>query len=224
MIRIFPALSLTFGAALACDPDAITSDATPSDTGDAATPAETTPAPDGWLTTLASLDDLIALTAQAGDVKYLARVAGRQPPAPLTEACYFQDMHRYTWHFEFLRAFPELADLTPPGYAAMVLDRPTRTLWGGAVRWWPAVMHPRHADSGVLGYTVYAAAQPGALAVAEVAELDATLATCIPWAADRLVFVPTDVFQKQLATAQRDALAAAGVDVVMPESLHSRGP
>lgn len=199
-----------------------------ADSGPSDAPAELDPSdqhePDGFLTVLTSLADLAALAASPPEVKYLARVAGRTPPLPLTEPCYFQDMHRYTWHLEFLRAFPELADLTPPGYAALVLDRATRTLWGGAVRFWPHVPHPHEPEPGVLAYTVYSESEPGSLAVADLAELDQTLALCIPWAAPRLAFVPTDVFQRQLVSAQHAALSAAGVAVVMPETLHDRGP
>ncbi len=186
-------------------------------------PGDTTPPPpppDGYLTTLSGPADLAALGKDGSDVKYLARVDGAQPPAPLTEACYFQDMNRFAWHFEFLTSFPELADLAYEAYVAMVMQRTSRVFWGGAVRAWPAVVHPRTAAHGVVSYVVYS--QPGganALTVDDVVQVDQALKACAPFATDLLVFVPSDPQQKQLAHAAGAVLAAQGVDVVWPEQL-----
>lgn len=212
-----------------------TPDTTAPDTGDTAEPdttldtlepdgdtaePDTSPPPDGgYLVHLASPDDLATLSKDDAEVKYLARVEGATPPAPLTADCYFQDMHLYDWHLEFLRSFPELADLQPAAYTAMVLARRTRSLFGGSVRPYPGAVHPRTGAHGVLAYTVYSEPLTGSLVAADLVALDATLERCIPFAADLLVFVPTDALQKQLAMSQRPALAAADVDVLLPEDL-----
>ncbi len=196
------------------------SDSSDGDVAEDADGSETSPAPDGgWLSVLASPEDLASLSKDGGEVKYLAPIEGRTPPAPLTEDCYFQDMHRWQWHIEFLRAFPALADLPLQAYTALVLARGSRTLWGGSVKPWPAAVHPTSGLAGVVAYSVYSEPIMGSLTVADLAELDATLERCIPFAAELVVFVPTDVAQQQLATTQRPALAAADVDWLMPEQL-----
>ena len=202
------------------EPDTIGDTVEPDTTDTRDASADTAPPPDGgYLVHLETPDDLASLSKDGAEVKYLARVAGMTPPSPLTAECYFQDMHRYDWHLEFLRSFPELADLQPAAYSALVLSRRTRSLFGGSVRPWPGAVHPRTRMQGVVAYTVYAEPLTGSLTTADLIEVDATLERCIPFARDVLVFVPADALQKQLAMSQRPALAEADVDVLLPEDL-----
>jgi len=179
------------------------------------------PAPEGgWLAALATSDDLASFSKDGGEVKYLAPLNGKTPPVPLgAEACWFQDMHRWQWHIDFLHAFPALAELPFEAYTSLVLARATRTLWGGSVKPWPAAIHPRTQAPGVVAYSVYSEPIGGSLSVADLAEVDATLERCIPFASGLLVFVPTDSPQKQLVRSQKPALIAADVDWLMPEQL-----
>ena len=187
---------------------------------DGAEETDVTPLPeDGWRSLLATSEDLAALSKEGSEVKYLARVPGKVPPAPLTEDCYFQDMHRWQWHIDFLHALPGLEDLPFQAYTSMVLTRATRVLYGGAVKPWPAAVHPRTLNAGVVAYSVYSEAFSGSLTAADLIEADAVLERCIPFAQDLLVFVPTDVAQKQLVIQQKVALTAGDVDVLMPEQL-----
>ncbi len=187
---------------------------------DASEETDVTPLPeDGWKSLLGSSEDLAALSKEGSEVKYLARVAGKVPPAPLTADCYFQDMHRWQWHIDFLHALPGLDDLPFQAYTSMVLTRATRVLYGGAVKPWPAAIHPRTTAAGVVAYSVYSEAFSGSLTANDLIDADATLERCIPFAKDLLVFVPTDVAQKQLVIQQKVALTAGDVDVLMPEQL-----
>lgn len=174
---------------------------------------------ESYLHELASAEDLARLSVDGGEVKYLAPVAGKSPPPPLLSSCYFQDMHQFEWHILFLRSFPGLETLPNSAYTSMVLARPTRVLWGGAVRAYASAIHPRTGKPGVIAYTVYSEALPGSLTAADLIELDATLEACIPFARDLLVFVPGDVVQRQLVVSQKPTLEEGDVDVLAPEQL-----
>jgi hypothetical protein len=204
------------------DPDTTpdtTPDTDPDTTPDTTPDTDTGPLPDRYLNTLESPDDLARLSVDGGEVKYLAPVAGKTPPAPLESLCYFQDMHLFEWHLLFLRSFPGLETLPNSAYTSMVLARPTRSLWGGSVRAYASAVHPRTGRAGVIAYTVYSETLPGSLTAADLIELDATLEDVIPFARDLLVFVPGDLTQRQLVVAQAAALTAGDVDVVMPDRL-----
>jgi len=194
-------------------------DTEPETTPDTTPDNDTGPLPDRYLNTLESPDDLARLSIDGGEVKYLAPVAGKTPPAPLDSVCYFQNMHLFEWHLLFLRSFPGLETLPNSAYTSMVLTRPTRSLWGGSVRAYAWAVHPRTGRTGVIAYTVYSETLPGSLNAADLIELDATLEAAIPFAKDLLVFVPGDLTQRQLAVAQAAALTAGDVDVVMPDQL-----
>jgi len=175
--------------------------------------------PDGWLSALTSAADLALLADADGEVKYLASLVGKAPPAPLTPGCYFQDMHRWEFHIQFLRTIPGLEALPLQAYTAMVLARPTRVFWGGAVAPYPAALHPRTGVPGVIVYTVYSDDLVGSLTGADLVEADATLEGCIPFARDLLVFRPANIIQRQLTIQQAAILEAGDVDVIMPEAL-----
>lgn len=201
-------------------------DTDPGDTDPGDTAGETTDTgdvpplePDGWLPVLESAADLATLAKEDGEVKYLASLVGEAPPAPLVPGCYFQDMRRWEFHIQFLRTFPGLEALPLQAYTAMVLSRATRVFWGGAVEPWPAAIHPRTGQPGVIAYSVYSDDLAGSLTGADLVEADATLEACIPFGADLLVFVPANIIQRQLTIQQGPILEAGDVDVLMPEAL-----
>lgn len=190
--------------------DAATADAATADAGveDAGS------APD-YLTTLPTLADFVSLS-RAQSVKYVLRVEGATPRAPLLEPCYFQNTARYQFHIEFLRSFPELAALGFQDYESLVLAPATRIWWGGGL----LVVRQRHPISGdaeSLAYQIYA--ENGAvvgLREADIVEVDALLRACVPFATTRLAFTPGDPFQEQLARQIAPSLAQRGIAVLLP--------
>ncbi len=172
-----------------------------------------------FLNTLSDLEDLNFLAANAAQisVKYVANVDGREAPEPLSEACYFQNMRLYTWHLEFFRSFPELADMSFDGYQSLALRPGTRSLWAGSLQWWPEVAHPAHKAKGVISYTLYG--EPGSLQVEAVVEVDKRLKACAPFAEQQLVFVPDLPDQQAFLRRERNALSARGVASLFPSEL-----
>jgi len=175
-----------------------------------------------WRARLESLADYEGLLApedpgSEGGVKYVApRVAYRGEP-PLVDDCVFQDMGRWRWHVEFLRTFPETATLTSAQYNDLVLRNETRRWWGGTLRHWPAAVHPRAGAAGVFTYEIYAEETfDNPLPLAGIVEVAGTLADCVPFAADRLAFLPFGPTQTAIAELYREVLAEDGVTVVFP--------
>lgn len=186
---------------------------------DAGMSADTGPV-GSYLTRLDRAADLAALAAGDGEIKYLAPVSGKDRQPPLTADCYFQNMHQYSWHLLFLKSFPELSALDLDSYVSMVLRRPSRTLWGGAVKPWPAVKHPLTEAEGIVAYTVYTETNAAsALTEADIVEVDARLKACAPFAAAMLAFVPSDVSQESLARGLVPSLEAKGIATVFPRDL-----
>jgi pyruvate, water dikinase len=220
-MRLVAALSvvLSLGTAACGDRDPSATDAGPdAPAADGGADADAGEAP-GYLTSLASTADLALLTlaATGGEVKYLAPVSGRAPVPGLPAACYFQNMNRYSWHLLFLRSFPELADLAHDGYLALVLRKPSRRLWAGAVKPWPTVLHPRTGAPGVMAYSIYG--EDDSVDGDAVREVDAALRACITFAPGLLVFVPETPQQAAMLMAERAALAADGVASLFPQDL-----
>ncbi|MGC4119997.1 MAG: PEP/pyruvate-binding domain-containing protein [Myxococcales bacterium] len=186
----------------------------------AAPDSGTATAPSGYLTRLETAADMAALAAGDGEIKYLAPVEGKERRAPLTADCYFQDMHQYSWHVLFLKSFPELGSIDLDTYLAMVMRRPSRSLWGGAVKAWPAVKHPITKAEGIVAYTVYTNNDAAsALVENDIVEVDARLKACAPFAAAMLVFVPGDASQESLAHRIAPSLEARGIATVFPKDL-----
>ncbi|MBI5542322.1 MAG: hypothetical protein HY901_00410 [Deltaproteobacteria bacterium] len=174
----------------------------------------------GYRTRLETPADLAVLAAGDGEIKYLAPVAAKPRSAPLLEDCYFQDMHLYPWHLHFLRSFPELTLLSLDAYVSMVMRRSTRSLWGGALKAWPAVKHPLTDQVGVFAYTLYAeSGLEDLLTEDDVAEVDARLKSCAPVAAPMLVFVPSDAAQESFLRRARPALEQRGIASIFPSAL-----
>jgi pyruvate,water dikinase len=172
-----------------------------------------------YRTELESEADLAALSLpeEPLKVKYLAQVDGRERVEPLSEPCYFQDMQRYSWHLQFLQSFPEHRALTFDGYHKLVIRSATRQLWGGTIQGFPEALHPDTGERSVLAYVVYA--ETGGLTVEGVAELDARLKACMPFAKERLVFVPELPDQAAFLTSEREALSARGVSSLFAADL-----
>jgi hypothetical protein len=212
-------------AVTACD-----GDDTPADAGvhedaaaqdDAATPEDASAdagggdaAPD-YLVRLDTTADFVAMS-RAQSVKYILRVDGAAPRAPLLETCYFQNTARYQFHIEFLHTFPDLAGLTFQDYEALVLRSATRIWWGGGV----LRLQRRHPISGEpesLGYQIYA--ENGAvvgLREADVIEVDRLLKSCMPYAERLLAFYPGDPFQEQFARQKANDFMQRGIAVILP--------
>lgn len=172
-----------------------------------------------YVNELRALEDIAALSTdeQPGTVKYLARTEGKEQLGPLEARCYFQNMKRYPWHLQFLQSFQELRGATLDGYRSWVLRKATRRLWGGSVQSWPDIEHPKTHARGVITFDVYA--EPGSLAVDDIASVDARLKECAAFAEDMLVFVPTAPDQQGLVERERAALEDRGVAVLLPSDL-----
>lgn len=162
-----------------------------------------------YLTALPTAEHFAAMSdGTEREVKYLAPVSGKPVVSPLSDRCYFQNMVRYSWHLLFLRSFSELSELTYDGYLTLVMAPSSRRLWGGGVKPWPDVVHPLTGAPGVMVYTIYG--EPGSVDAAAIRELDATMKACVPYARDRLVFVP-EPHQSELLAGIRAQLAADGI-------------
>lgn len=173
-----------------------------------------------FLNVLHTTDDLARVeNPSKPGVKFLTHVDGRDPPAPLTEPCYFQNMRRWDWHVQFLQqAFPELRELSFDAYVSWILRKATRRLWGGDVRLWTGVTHPLTQRKGVVSLVVYTD-QTEAFTLEMVTEIHGRLAACMPFAQDLLVLVPSHPIQQSSAEALRAELAGLGIGVVSPREL-----
>ncbi len=208
---------LLLGSLVACEPVGDDDDSAIDD-DDASDDDDSAPDSPPYLNVLETPADL-ALLADGGGVKFIAPVAAWEREPPITEDCYFQDMERYPWHLQFLLSFEELAGLDMPTYEAWVVQPETRRWWGGAVQLWPGVDHPLTGQTGVLSFVVYSDYQDPQLTVEQVTEVHDTMRACVPFAADLVVWVPDGGGQRAFATDAADALAEAGVGVVLPEDL-----
>lgn len=171
-----------------------------------------------YRTTLDSPAALEGLLGPAGDVKYLAPVVGA-PVEVLTEACYFQNMAIFPYHLLFLRSFPGLENLSNSDYVARVLRRPTRIWWGGGLKRYPATPHPQ-GGQGVIAWAVYHEnAGADRLTGDDLLAVQDILESCVTFAPAELAFLPTDPFQNSFVRAERAALLARGVPVILPEEL-----
>jgi pyruvate, water dikinase len=168
---------------------------------------------------LRSRADLEVLSAPllSASVKYLARIEGKDALGPLEEACYFQNMNRYPWHLQFLQSFMALRAATLDSYRGWVLQPGTRRMWGGSVRSWPEIEHPKTGARGVITYDVYS--EPGGLDVDDIASVDERLDGCIAFARNQLVFVPTAPDQEGLVRMRADELALRGIATLLPSDL-----
>ena len=145
-------------------------------------------------------------------VKYLARVDGREPPEPLDRDCTFQDTAAYPVHLDFLRTFPVFETLDFEAYLAMVMKRASRVWWGGELRLFTGVRHPRTGLSGVIGLFVYSDGNEP-LETEELVEVHRRIEGCLPYARGSLVLVGSDTEQAVLFREQADVLAAYGISV-----------
>jgi len=166
--------------------------------------------------------DRLSITGDGGDaaartLKYVARIDGKTPVPGLQASCYFQNMNQFSWHLHFLQSFPEQRGLSHDAYRSLVLSRSTRRLWGGAVQRWPEARHPVSGDRGVFSYSVYAEA--GGVDVQAIAEVDARLKACAPFASARLVFVPETLDQQLMVEREKRALTDAGISALRPADL-----
>jgi hypothetical protein len=162
--------------------------------------------------------DALSGDSLAGELKYLARIAGRAPLEPLHEPCYFQSARLYPWHLQFLQKFSAAgATLSFDTYRQLVVREATRRMWGGTVRRWPAVKHPLTKAAPVVTYDVYA--EPNGLSVEQIVEVDQALKSCAPFAREQLLFVPNAPDQEALLRRERANLAARGVAAIFPSEL-----
>ncbi|MCC6874950.1 MAG: hypothetical protein IT378_11650 [Sandaracinaceae bacterium] len=186
--------------------------------GDAGTDAgmDASSGPDS-LTTIGSLDELGSLAGSRGEVKWLSGADGVAPRAPIGAGCLFQNTARWPYHIQFLLQLPETATMTFDEYVDAVLRRPTRSWWGGEVRFAPGVAHPLTGEPGTLLYSLYTEDTAGSRLVAgDVREVDRRMRECMPFAASQLAFVPGSNEQLATATSIRAELAAEGIAIVLP--------
>ena len=193
-------------AALACDDELPVpgpgSDAGPDD-----------PMPDPrFATRLESPAAYARLAGEQWAVKYLARLDGRQAPAPIDRPCTFQDTNQFALHIHFLRSFPELSTLDFDAYLALATHNATRVVWSGELRLFAGAHHPRTGQPGVLGYFVYAEGGDP-LNIEQLAEIDGRLKDCAPYARDMLVLVGGTQDQAAAFRAQAARLSERGVFV-----------
>lgn len=189
--------------------------------GDPRDPIDRPDRPD-FLERLSSIADYALVQGGGGEVKFLGGIAGKAPPAPgLDRACLFLNTVRYPGHITFLRSLPGMSDLDFTTYLTMVMKRASRVLWGGSLKYYPGEPHPKTGAQGILAYFLYSDPNDvDALTADEIAELDARLKSCAPYASDLLALVGMDVDQAIRFEAQRASLAERGVALVDLRSLH----
>jgi pyruvate,water dikinase len=176
----------------------------------------------GFLERLDSVADYGLLQGEGGEVKFLGGIAGKTPPAPgLDRACLFLNTQRYAGHITYLRSLPGMSDLDFTSYLSMVMKRASRVLWGGSLKYYPGEPHPRTGAQGILAYFLYSDPNDvDALTADEIAELDARLKSCVPYARDLLALVGMDADQAIRFEAQRSTLTERGVSLVDLRKLH----
>jgi hypothetical protein len=200
--------------------DDVAVDATPdaSDGGDADVVEGS-----AWLDRLVTDEDYAALEGEGREVKYLARLDGREPMLPYD--CLFQNTARYPFHIQFLRgAFAEeLGALDLDSYVSIVLRAASRRWWGGSLKRYDRITHPLSFYPGITTYTVYT--QPGSgedLTVDQIVEVDQRLKGCAPVFDSELVFVPSGDQQMAAVEPLIDDLNSRGVAVRFPVELIER--
>jgi hypothetical protein len=177
-----------------------------------------------YLERLSSPADFARVQGEEGEVKYLGKVDGRRGLPPVDKPCMFQDTARFAGHVTFLRSFPELATLDFATYLTLVEKNASRQLWGGELKLFSGAVHPRTGARGILAYFVYADdAASEALSIDQLAEVDARLKGCVPYAKELLVLAAATQTQATHFAEQAAALRARGVDTIAPSSLRPKG-
>lgn len=189
--------------------------------GDAGAGGEHPGAEVTFLSELPTAEAYASVAADGAEVKYLAVVDGREPESVFQDAeCLFQNTAKYAYHVQFLRTFPGYEELSSERYADLVLRRESRSMWGGALRLFPATPHPVTGAGGVLAYTIYSGSTAEELlTVADVVEVDRRLKAAIPFAADFLVFTPDGQAQTAAMADLADELLEREVVMVEPSRL-----
>lgn len=176
-----------------------------------------------YLTELRTAYDYGLLQGPGAEVKYLARLEGREPPSQIDSPCIFQNTRRYPLHLQFLQDSGAFETIDVFEYETLVLQRASRIWWGGSLKAIPAVVHPTTGHPGVIAYNVYARASPDeVLTVDEYAELDARLKACARYASDLLVLAAEQPMEAERLRAIAPQLQEHGVAVVFPEDLNGR--
>ena len=176
-------------------------------------------APD-YLEALASHEDYLRMQGDAGTIKYLLRVDGREPLAPLVADCTFQNTRRFPYHLPFMRGFSELASLDLDTYVSLVMHQQTRVWWAGGLAEWRGSVHPLSGVQGVISYTVYVAAGSAEmLTVDQALEIHLRLESCMPYATQQLAMLPETPEQASHLRGLSDELSALGVALIFPEDL-----
>ena len=196
------------------------SDAGPGDAS--VRPDASVPGPD-YLERLETRAQFDSLAAERAEVKYLARVDGREPLVAGAE-CLFQNTARFPFHVQFLRAvFPELSDLAFETYVSFVLRRAGRRMWGGVLRRFERVTHPFTGRAGIVTFGVYTeGGGDESLSVDELVQVFERLRACAPFAQTTLVLVPDGAAQGASVRAQLAELNGRGGPVRFPSELVER--
>jgi pyruvate, water dikinase len=165
-----------------------------------------------FLDRLESSADFLRLAGEGWAVKYLAPVAGRQPPPPFSASCLFQNTALFPLHFAFLRSFPEFAALDWDSYLALTTKAASRVFWAGELQLIPGAEHPRTHRRGVVAAFVYSDISER-LSVDQLAEIVGQLTSCAPYSRDLLVLVGADPRQAVGFADQAAALRERGIEV-----------
>jgi pyruvate,water dikinase len=173
-----------------------------------------------FLSELRSTEDYASLQGEGAELKYLATLPDATPSAPLDAPCIFQNTARFAYHVQFLRSFPDYADLDYDSYLSLVMRRAGRLWWGGGLKLFAGVRHPQSGRRGIISFSAY---QDGGgeqnLTPDELHSLFAQLSACAPYARELLVFVPDGAAQTAHVRSVRAALQERGVPVLMPDEL-----
>jgi hypothetical protein len=189
----------------------------PADALSEATDTNTSPA---FLAELLSLADYERMAAGIGGVKFTLPSPGAGDSGPLTESCYFMNMHIYRFHLEFLRTFEGWEAMSADEYQTLAWDSSNRQWWSGTLRWWNDLNPSADEEPGFMTFEVYHGnGRGGGLTLQDIIAVDRILKQCAPFAAGHLAFLPSSASSSQLASTFRNSLEAEGVTVVLPGEL-----
>ncbi len=177
-------------------------------------------APSGALYRIDTAADFAALTTPLPreEVKFLFRSPSGSLPGSLAgHDCVFSG-RAYPFHIDFLRSLPELSRYSNAEYAAATQRRDARTYAPGSLYRFASSQHP-DGSLGVMAYTFSVAADQAPATVAEWADYDARLRSCMSYPGSDLVLIGVNPEQESWLLAHREELAAAHVTVMKRSDL-----
>lgn len=177
--------------------------------------------PSDFINHLTDRQDFERYATEDGVLKYLVNLPNQQD-AVLGERCYFQNTNRFSWHFNFLRSFPEYEALDFRTYQSWILYRSNRKFFAGGLAWHEKVKHPQSQSEGIYTFSLYAA--PAQSHVDDVKATLSDLQKCAPLVAKKLVFVPEGTEQKAWAKSNLEAIKQAQIPILFPADIGPKEP